>query len=82
MQSYQLKCKELKDSLDDISAPVIVQLQHTEPEIKEVYGTLLDDLNAKYDRLLSLFQQHLATLPNDDADKKVSNSTFITIKFN
>jgi hypothetical protein len=50
-----------------------VLLQHAQPEIKEVYGTLLDDLNAKYDRLLSLFEQLLATLPNDDADKEVSH---------
>jgi hypothetical protein len=49
-----------------------VQLQHSEPEVKEVYGTLLDDLNVKYNRLLSLFQQLLATLPDDDADKEVS----------
>lgn len=56
-----------------------MQLQHTEPEIKEVYGTLLDDLNAKHDRLLSLFQQLLATLPDDDPDKAVSHTT---LKFN
>lgn len=70
-----MKCNEFKDSLVDepIVAPEIVLLQHAQPEIKEVYGTLLDDLNAKYDRLLSLFQQLLATLPNDDADKEVSH---------
>lgn len=78
IQNYKLKCSEFKDSLNDNDAPAheIVQLQHSEPEVKEVYGTLLDDLNVKYNRLLSLFQQLLATLPDDDADKEVSQSYF------
>lgn len=67
-QQYKDKCSQFRDTIDDFKAPEVLA---TEPEIVEIYGTLLDDLNGKYERLLSLFQQLLANL-SDDADKEVS----------
>ena len=69
IQQYSDKSNEFKDSLNDYNAP---ETLNAEPEIDEVYGTLLDELNGKYERLLSLLQQSLANLADDDADKEVS----------
>ena len=49
------------------------EVTRIEPEIKDVYGGLLDDLNAKYERLLSLFQQLLDNTKDSEADRKVSH---------
>lgn len=68
-QSFKLKCTEYSDSLKEIHekapGPTLSQ-----PEIKEVYGSSLDDLNGKYERLLSLFQQILDNAK--DIDREVS----------
>lgn len=45
----------------------------SEPEIKQVYETLLDELNAKYERLLSLFQKLLDNTKDIDANREVSH---------
>ncbi|KAL7025334.1 hypothetical protein ACKWTF_013447 [Chironomus riparius] len=65
-EQYNDKSNEFKASLNDYNAP---ETLNAEPEIGDVYGTLLDELNGKYERLLSLLQQSLANLA-DDADKE------------
>ena len=66
----------MKASLNDYNAP---ETLNAEPEIADVYGTLLDELNGKYERLLSLLQQSLANLADDD-DKEVSCVFFAYFK--
>lgn len=69
-QSFKSKCTEYNASLKEIYDKVPESL-HTEPEIKDFYGGMLDDLNAKYERLLSLFQQLLDN--TKDIDREVSH---------
>jgi hypothetical protein len=71
-QSFKLKCTTYSDTLKEIRDQV-PEPSHSEPEIKDVYGSLLDDLNAKYERLLSLFQQLLDSTKDSNADREVSH---------
>lgn len=68
-QSFKVNCTEYNDSLKEIhkTAP---ESTHNQSEIKDVYGSLLDDLNGKYERLLSLFQLLLDN--TKDIDREVS----------
>lgn len=70
LQSYKSKCTEYNDSLEKIPTALHVLDQ---PEIKQVYETLLDELNGKYERLLSLFQQLLDNTKDIDANREVSH---------
>lgn len=81
-QSFKAKCNAYNESLKEIheSAP---EPAHNEPEVKDVYGSLLDDLNAKYERLLSLFQELLDSNSGIGADREVSQllvTCFIMIR--
>lgn len=67
-QSFKSKCTEYNNSLEEIPQPA-----HNDAEIKDVYGSLLDDLNAKYERLLSLFQTLLDNTKDIEADREVSH---------
>jgi hypothetical protein len=72
-QSFQLKCIAYNDTLKEIHEN-LPEPTNNEPEIKDTYGSLLDDLNAKYERLLSLFQQLLDNTKDISADREVSHS--------
>jgi hypothetical protein len=58
--------KEIRPEL----APAVVL---NEPEIKLVYETKLDELNSKYEKLLSLFQELLDNTKDVEADREVSH---------
>lgn len=63
----------LKEHLQNIP-----HVLHTEPEIQDAYGSLLDDLNTKYERLMSLLRETLENSPDTNAfDRTVSRNSFI-----
>ena len=63
----------LKENLQNIP-----HVLHTEPEIKDAYGSLLDDLNTKYERLMSLLRETLENSPDNNAfDRTVSRNIFL-----
>jgi multidrug resistance efflux pump len=73
-QSFKEKCTEFGDSLKEIRDNVPEQQQQlSQAELKDVYGGQLDGLNAKYERLLSLFQKHIDDAKDIDADREVSH---------
>lgn len=80
LQSYKLNCINYNK---DIATSNLDNGQR-EPEIADVYGSLLDDLNDKYERLLALFQQTLAnSQDSNDTYKKVSHDfTFLLRSIN
>lgn len=79
-QSFKLKCNEYNDSLKEIHETV-PKPTHNEPEVKEVYVGLLDDLNARYDQLMSLLQQLLDNSKESEAVKEVSHSNMPFARF-
>jgi hypothetical protein len=58
--------KEIRPEL----APAVVL---NEPEVKLVYEAKLDELNSKYEKLLSLFQELLDNTKDVDANREVSH---------
>lgn len=63
----------LKEHLQNI--PFVL---HTEPEIQDAYGSLLDDLNTKYERLMSLLRETIENSPDTNAfDRTVSRNILI-----
>jgi hypothetical protein len=72
-QSFKQKCTAFGDSLKEIRDNVPDQQQLSQPEVADVYGAQLDALNAKYERLLSHFQQLIDNAKGIDADREVSH---------
>lgn len=72
-QSLKVRATEYNDSLEENYRPV-APTDSDKTEIKDVYGKRLDDLNSKYDHLLSLFQPILESSSDGEANKKVSES--------
>jgi hypothetical protein len=77
-QSFKSKCSQYNDSLREIQPELAPAVVLNEPEIKLVYETKLDELNSKYERLLSLFQELLDNTKDIDADREVSH--FLSLK--
>lgn len=78
-QSFKAKCTEYNESLEEIpkTAP---ESFRCELEIKDVYGGMLDDLNAKYERLLSLLQTLLDNTKDTEINREVSHSTLTFLR--
>lgn len=75
-----MKCNEYNDSLKEIHE-IVPKPTHNDPEVKDVYVGQLDDLNAKYDRLMSLLQQLLDNSKKSEAVKEVSHSNMPFARF-
>lgn len=73
-QSFKSKCTEFSDALKEIQPDLAPAVVLDEPEIKLVYEPKLDELNSKYEKLLSLFQELLDNTKDIDADREVSHS--------
>lgn len=76
-QSFKVKCTEYSDSLKEIRETAPETFSYSQPEVKDVYGSLLDELNGKYERLLSLFQKLLDDAK--DIDREVSHSEYLLL---